>query len=137
MEKRRLHSLRDLASALDVAPQTATRLVHGEQTSRETIEAAAKLLGVPAEKIHELRNEAPLPPFRLPPEADQLGPRQRTAIVAVVKAMLEMTDATPTSEAPTEAAPVPITPDDEQADKALRREAAKRAKAARESAPKR
>jgi transcriptional regulator with XRE-family HTH domain len=89
LESKRLHSIRDLAAALDVSPQTATRLVHGEHSSRQTIEAAAELLGVTPERIRELRHEAALPPFRLPPEADQLSQRQRAAVVAVVRAMME------------------------------------------------
>lgn len=93
LEAAGLHSARDLARELDVSPQTAVRLVHGEQTSRETIEAAATLLGVTPERIRELREEESLPPFRLPPEADRLGPKQRTAVVAVVRAMLELADA--------------------------------------------
>lgn len=91
---KRLHSLRDLAVAIGISPQTATRLVHGEHTSRQTIEAAAELLGVTPERIRELRHEAPVLAFRLPPEADQLGTRQRAAIVEVIRAMLELTDAT-------------------------------------------
>lgn len=93
MESKRLHSIRDLGAALSVSPQTASRLVHGDASSRQTIEAAAELLGVTPERIRQMRHETPLSPFRLPPEADQLGPRQRAAIVAVVRAMLEPTDA--------------------------------------------
>lgn len=88
-----LHSIRDLATALNVSPQTAVRLVFGEHSSRETIEAAAELLGVPTTRVREMRQETPLQPFRLPPEADQLGQKQRAAIVAVVRAMLEPDDA--------------------------------------------
>jgi transcriptional regulator with XRE-family HTH domain len=92
LESAGLHSARDLARVLDVSPQTAIRLLHGEKTSRETIEAAAVVLGVTPEDVRKLREELALPPFRLPPEADHLTPRQRAAIVAVVRAMLEPPD---------------------------------------------
>lgn len=89
LEAAGFHSARRFGEELGVAPQTALRLLHGEPTSRDTIEAAATLLGVSVEKIRELRGERALPPFRLPPEADHLTQRQRVAVVAVVRAMLE------------------------------------------------
>lgn len=89
LEKERIHSARQLADRLGIGPSTATRLLHGEQTSPETIERVATLLKEPAAKIRELRGEVVLPPFRLPVEADQLTPRQRQAVLAVVRAMLD------------------------------------------------
>lgn len=100
-----IHSARDLARELDVSPQTAVRLLHGEQTSRDTIEAAATLLGISPEKVLALRGETSLPPFRLPPDADRLTQRQRAAVVAVVRAMLEPADAAANTQAPSGAAP--------------------------------
>lgn len=120
-----LHSARDLARELGVSPSTAARLLHGEQTSRETIEAAATLLGISPERVRELRDEVALPPFRLPPDADQLSQRQRAAIVAVVRAMLEPADAPAMSKAPTGAAPIE-TPDEIKARVTAEREAALR-----------
>lgn len=120
MEPKRLRSLRDLARKLEVSPQTASRLVHGEQTSRDTIEAAAELLQISPERIRAMRNEEPLPPFRLPPEADQLGQQQRAAVVAVVRAMLEPRNAPAMKDRTGH--PVPQTQDDIVADQALARE---------------
>lgn len=96
LERHRIHSARDLAARLGVAVQTASRLLHGEQTSGRTIADAAALLGVTVEDIHELRGEARRRPFVIPDGADRLTPKQRAAVKAVILAMLENTDGTPT-----------------------------------------
>lgn len=120
LESAGLHSARDLARELAVSPQTAVRLIHGEQTSRETMEAAAGILGLTVEKVQELRGETPLPPFRLPPEADRLSQRQRAAVFAVVRAMLEPEDGTATKRA-APAARVPLNNDEKKADATINR----------------
>jgi hypothetical protein len=89
LETHGIHSARGLAERMDVSVQTAVRLLHGEQTSDGTIDAAAELLGVGRDDIRRLRGEVALPPFRLPSEADTLSPRQRSAVLAVVRAMLD------------------------------------------------
>lgn len=91
LERQRIHSARQLAEQLGISPQTATRLLHGEQTSEETITAAADLLRVAPAEIRRLRGEVVLPPFRLPADADKLTPAQRAAVRAVVRAMLQPT----------------------------------------------
>lgn len=92
LERNGIHSARQLAERLDVAPMTATRLLHAESTSPETIQAAADQLRVETAEIRRLRGEVELPPFQLPHEADQLTPRQRAAVLAVVRAMLPTDD---------------------------------------------
>lgn len=100
LEAKGLHSARDLAVALEVAPQTAIRLLHGGGVLRETIEAAADLLGLTVSEVKQLRGEVALPPFVLPAEADRLTVRQRDAILGVVRAFLEVSNDRPaTTEA--------------------------------------
>jgi hypothetical protein len=90
MEPLRFHSLRDLALAADVSPQTITRLVFREATSNETVSAVARALKVNEERIWALfGRSSDITPFRLPIDADRLSPRQRTAVLAVVRAMLD------------------------------------------------
>lgn len=89
MEARGLYSIRALARGLDIAAETASRLVHGGASSAETIEAAAMLLKVSPDRIRAIRGEIAVSPFSLPRGADALTRRQRDAVLAVVRAMLD------------------------------------------------
>jgi transcriptional regulator with XRE-family HTH domain len=89
MEKKGLHSGRALAAKMGVSQETVQRMLHGEATSSETMERAADVLGVKAAGLWALRGETPPAPFLLPAEAERLTPKQRAAVVAVVRAMLE------------------------------------------------
>lgn len=89
MEPKRLHSLRDLATAAGVSPSTASRLIHGERTSQETVDAVAAVLGISGAQVWEMHGKPRTAPFTLDPDADRLSPTQRAAIKAVIRAMLE------------------------------------------------
>lgn len=89
MEPHGLHSARDLAVAVEVSPSSITRLIHGEQTSEETIGRVAQRLGISADRVRELRGKPRPNPFTLDEEADRLSPTQRAAVRSVVRAMLE------------------------------------------------
>lgn len=84
-----MSSGRDLAAAMDVSPQTAQRVLHGEPVSEETLDAAAMTLGVTVDRLRELRQEPPRQPFVLPAESERLTERQRQAVLSVVRAMLD------------------------------------------------
>ncbi|WP_134324686.1 helix-turn-helix transcriptional regulator [Cumulibacter soli] len=92
-EGRGLESGRDLAKAIDVAPETARRLINGMSVSRGTLETAAKYFRVPEEQLQRLRGEESAgPPFRLPREADRLTSKQRRVVLSVVDALLEKSE---------------------------------------------
>jgi transcriptional regulator with XRE-family HTH domain len=87
--KHGIGSARKLAEKMDVGPSTATRLLQGEPVDEDTIDKAAAVLKTTAAQIRELRGEPPRKPFHLPEIADLLTPRQRQAVLAVVRAMVE------------------------------------------------
>ena len=92
LERKGISSMRGLAAKAGVSPQTAKRLIDGTgMPSYNTIVAIAdavfdgdrgyvwELAGVERQDFGD---------FQLPPEASQLDPEQRAAVLAVVKAML-------------------------------------------------
>lgn len=93
MEARGLGSIRRLATAAGVSPQTIKRMVQGEgDTSERTVEAVAdvlfdgdrnqvwQLLGQPARDYTD---------WELPSEARLLTPKQREAVRAVILSMVD------------------------------------------------
>jgi len=92
MENAGTYSLRDLAARAEVGTSTVSDLIYGRKlTSERTIASVADSLRLPVTTIREwaaaARGEER--PFELPPEANRLGRRQREAVLAVVRAMLD------------------------------------------------
>lgn len=92
MENAGAYSIRDLAAKTGTGPTTVSDLLHGRKLSSErTMQAVADALRLPATTIREwaatARGEEK--PFELPPEANRLTRRERDAILAVVRAMLD------------------------------------------------
>lgn len=92
LEPKGIHSKRGLASKIGVSPQTAKRLIDGiGSPSSDTVNAVAdEFFNGDRAKVWELAGLARQDhgDFRLPPEASQLDPEQRAAVLAVVRAML-------------------------------------------------
>lgn len=90
-----MHSARDLASKTGIGASTVTGLIYGDRSSSEqTLQAVAAALRVEVTTVREwasaARGEAR--PFVLPAEADRLTRREREAVLAVVRAMLDPAD---------------------------------------------
>lgn len=86
------HSFRALADKAGIGTTTVTGLVYGRRQSDEkTLQAVADALRLPVPTIRKWASQALglEAPFELPPEANQLNPRQRQAILTVVRVMLD------------------------------------------------
>lgn len=95
MDNAGTYSLRELATKAGVGTSTVSDLIYGrKRTSEATMQAVSDTLRLPAPTIREwaatARGEAK--PFRLPPEANRLTKRERDAVLAVVRAMLDSGD---------------------------------------------
>lgn len=92
LEPKGVHSKRGLATKVGIAPQTAKRLIDGEGSpSQSTVAAVAdSLFNGDRTRVWELAGygRRDYGDWQLPPEASQLGPEQRAAVLAVVRAML-------------------------------------------------
>lgn len=87
-------SIRDAAarSGGRISHARLTQLSQGKigQVSDRIVEGVAAAIDVPISTVYEaLAIKRPFEPFRLPKEADRLSHRQRDAVLAVVKAMLD------------------------------------------------
>lgn len=86
-----IHSYRDLGAAAGIAHETARRLCTAGRTSSKTVNrVAAALFGGDSTRVWAMYGSAvqDYGPWELPPEASLLRPDQRSAVLAVVKAML-------------------------------------------------
>lgn len=92
LEIKGISSKRGLATRAGISPQTAKRLVDGDgQPSPETVAAVADaVFDGDRTKVWELAGtqRQDYGEWKLPPEASQLDPEQRKAVLAVVRAML-------------------------------------------------
>lgn len=92
LEPKGVHSKRGLATKAGISPQTAKRLIDGTGSpSHETVVAVADaLFGGDRNRVWDLAGVArqDYGEWQLPPEASQLDPEQRAAVLAVVRAML-------------------------------------------------
>jgi transcriptional regulator with XRE-family HTH domain len=89
-EKRGVRSAQHLSELSGVAVQTVVRLLHGPgEPSRSTLQRVAKVLKVDEQELLRLRGQEPRTPFALPRAADKLNERQRAAVLAVVRAMID------------------------------------------------
>ncbi|MCW2843897.1 MAG: family transcriptional regulator [Nocardioides sp.] len=92
LEPKGIESKRGLASRVGISPQTAKRLIDGiGSPSAETVARVAdELFGGDRVRVWELAGIAREDhgDWALPPEASQLDPDQRAAVLAVVRAML-------------------------------------------------
>jgi len=92
MENAGMYSFRDLSQKTGIGTSTVTGLIFGDRGSSEaTVQAIADALRLPVTTIREWAAVArgEIGPFVLPIEANRLGRRQREAILAVVRAMLD------------------------------------------------
>jgi len=92
MEKAGTYSRRQLADKAGTGTSTVSDLIYGRKlTSEPTLQAVADALRLPVTTVRgwaaAARGEHK--PFELPPEANRLGRRQREAVLAVVRAMLD------------------------------------------------
>lgn len=97
MEPKGISSGRQLAIKSGVSPETIWRMFRGEgDTSPETIAAVADVLfGGDRNRVYELTGSARRDyggTFELPSDASRLTPRQRDAVLAVVRSMLDPTE---------------------------------------------
>lgn len=97
MEPKGISSGRQLATKSGVSPETIWRMFRGEgDTSPETVAAVADVLfGGDRNRVYELTGSARRDyggSFELPPDASRLTPRQRDAVLAVVRSMLDPTE---------------------------------------------
>lgn len=92
LEPRGIGSKRGLATSAGISPQTAKRLIDGiGSPSAETVARVADaLFDGDRATVWELAGivRADHGDWELPPEASQLDPDQRAAVLAVVRAML-------------------------------------------------
>ena len=92
LEPKGISTKRGLATKVGISPQTAKRLIDGTgQPSPETVAAVAdELFNGDRNRVWELAGLArqDYGDWSLPPEASQLDPEQRAAVLAVVRAML-------------------------------------------------
>jgi hypothetical protein len=92
LARKGIDSLRGLADKAGISPMAASRLVKGEGTSVETVNAVAWFVfDDDVEYVWALRGLSGVKDqgrFDLPPEAGLLTGDQRAAVVAVVRAML-------------------------------------------------
>lgn len=87
-----MYSLRDMAYRTGLGTSTVSALVYGRRQSDErTLNAAAGALRLPVTTIRGWASEAlgEAAPFELPQEANRLTRREREAVLAVVRAMLD------------------------------------------------
>jgi hypothetical protein len=94
MEPKGISSGRQLAIKSGVSPETIWRMFRGEgDTSPETIAAVADVLfGGDRNRVYELTGSARRDyggTFELPADASRLTPRQRDAVLEVVRSMLD------------------------------------------------
>lgn len=92
MENAGAYSIRDLAAKTGTGPTTVSDLLHGRKLSSErTMQAVADALRLPATTIREwaAASRGEEKPFELPAEANRLTRRERDAVLAVVRAMLD------------------------------------------------
>lgn len=97
MEPKGISSGRQLATKSGVSPETIWRMFRGEgHTSHETVAAVADVLfGGDRNRVYELTGSGHRDhggTFELPPDASRLTPRQRDAVLAVVRSMLDPAD---------------------------------------------
>lgn len=86
-----IHSYRDMAAATDIAAGTMHRLVTGKATSTETVNAVAdKLFDGDRDLVWRLRGSQRRDhgDWNLPAEASLLTEAQRSAVLAVIQAMV-------------------------------------------------
>lgn len=92
LERKGISSKRGLATKVGISPQTAKRLIDGDgQPSAATVNAVAdELFNGDRARVWELAglSRQDFGEWSLPPEASQLDPEQRAAVLAVVRAML-------------------------------------------------
>lgn len=91
---RQLSALADKAGHV-LSHTTINHIFRGDYTStpsRQTLEGIAGVAAVPLTRVYQAAGlPAPGPPFstQLPPETDRLTPKQRAAIVTLIRAMLD------------------------------------------------
>lgn len=92
LEPKGIGTKRGLATKVGISPQTAKRLIDGDgNPSAETVALVAdELFNGDRTRVWELAGIARQDhgDWQLPPEASQLDPEQRAAVLAVVRAML-------------------------------------------------
>lgn len=86
---KQIEGYRDLERKAQIDYARARRVVTGEGTSDEAVQAVADALGIPTRKVWELRGEPVPTPFVLPDQAGHLNRRERDAILAIVRSLIE------------------------------------------------
>lgn len=103
-----------LAASAGLAHETVRRIFAGVgQPSETTIEKLAAAIGgsIPQMRLLAGRPAGELEPFVLPPEANQLGAREREVVRSMVQALLDASDRRadirpdPSASGPTRSAP--------------------------------
>lgn len=92
MEGAGLYSFRDMAHRTGLAISTVAALVYGRRQSDErTVQAFADAVRKPVTTIREwaAASLGEVGPFELPADANRLTKREREAVLAVVRAMLD------------------------------------------------
>lgn len=90
MDKVGLTSVRQLAKAAGIDHTIVNRVItKGSTTSAENMERIAGALQVPVEELYELKSGTPATPLVIPGESEMLSERQKTAIVEVIRSMVE------------------------------------------------
>ncbi len=92
MEEAGTYSLRELAARANLGTTTVSTLIFGRAASSEpTMQAVADSLRLPVTTIRTWATAArgEDKPFELPAEANRLSRRERDAVLAVIRAMLD------------------------------------------------
>lgn len=86
---------RPLATRIGMNHTRVRRLLRGGGTTAEAIQLVADALHVPPSKVRELRGEpaSEFEPFILPDDAGRLNDRERDAVRAIVRVLLDARDA--------------------------------------------
>lgn len=95
MAAREIPNATRLAGAAGLAHETVRRVFAGKgRPSETTIEKLAAALGgsVPQMRLLAGRPAGELEPFILPPEANQLGAREREVVLSMIHALLQASD---------------------------------------------
>ncbi len=91
---------RPLATRIGMEHSTLARVLKGERSSKASIQKVADAFGISVEQVHKLRGESAAhaySPFVLPDEAGRLNDKERRAIRAVIRALLDAKEPLPQS----------------------------------------
>ena len=91
MDQAGITSMRQLAQIAELTSHTTVNqvIIKGGTTSEENMEKIARALKVPVERLYSITSGAASRPLALPRGTEKLSERQKTAIVEIIRTMVE------------------------------------------------